>query len=90
MFTKKELVGNSTHFCSEPCFEPSTLLDFLIKCKGHTLVGNGDLTAGRIPGLFGKVLYRKVLAGVEAMKPQLISKHSLDEGLLLEFSMIKM
>lgn len=67
------LAKNLTHFCSEPCFEPSTLWDFLSKSKGHTLDGNGDLTAGRIQGLFKKVLYIKVLAGLEAMQPQLIS-----------------
>lgn len=39
--------------------------------------------------LFGKMLYRKILAGEEAMQPQLISKHSSEKGLLLEFMMIK-
>lgn len=82
------LVKNPTPFCSEPCFEPSTLWDFL--SKGHTLDGNGDLTSGRIWGLFGKVLYKKVLPGAEALQPQLISKHPSQKGLLLEFMMIKM
>lgn len=78
---------NLTHFYSEPCFESSTLWDFL--SEGHTLDGNGDLTAGRIQGLFRKMLYRKVLVRVEAMQPQLISKHSSEKDLLLQLMMIK-